>query len=236
MYGTLWGIILLKCRHLVCLSMIAILPVSLTAQESAAAMSRSNGTGVLVNKKSPPSSVALFSDDLIETQGAGVARIEAGGSTADISPETIVQFEGDELVLEHGSLSLNTARGLRVRVGCLIVTPANIAEWTRYDVADVDGKVTVSALKSDVNIDVRTNKLQQAKQSAPSSRISVREGERKSREEKCAATGNRTPASTAGSGAIMSSPWAISAGVAGIGILACAALCRGSSPISPAHP
>ena len=29
---------------------------------------------------------------------------------------TIGQFEGDELVLDHGGLQLNTSRGMRVRV------------------------------------------------------------------------------------------------------------------------
>ena len=105
------------------------------------------------------------------------------------------QFEGTELVLDHGSLSVNTSRGLRVRVGCLIVTPVNNAEWTHYDVADVDGKVTVSALKNDVNIDVRSRTPQQAKQAAHSNQVTVREGEQKSREEKCgAADMKRRPA------------------------------------------
>ena len=136
--------------------MIAILPVSLFGQDNASAMLRSNGIGVSVNKASVPASIALFPKDLVETQKQSVARIEASGSTADISPETIVQFNGDELVLEHGSLSVNTSRGVRVRVGCLTVTPVNDAAWTHYDVTDLDGKVTVSSLKLDVYIDARS--------------------------------------------------------------------------------
>ena len=97
----------------------------------------------------------------------------------------MVQFEGNELVLDHGSLSVNTSRGLRVRVGCLTVTPVNDAQWTHYDVVDCDGKVTVSALKNDVYIDARSSNPQQARQSSRSSRVTVREGEQKSREEKC---------------------------------------------------
>jgi len=31
----------------------------------------------------------------------------------DIDADTVVQFEGDELVLDHGSLSVNTTRGLK---------------------------------------------------------------------------------------------------------------------------
>ena len=129
--------------------MIAILPVSLLAQDKAAAMLRSNGIGVILNKNPAPASIALFPNDLVETQKNAAARIEVSGSTADINVDTMVQFEGDELVLDHGSLSVNTSRGLRVRVGCLTVTPVNDTVWTHYDVIDVDGKVSVSALKSD---------------------------------------------------------------------------------------
>jgi hypothetical protein len=213
--------------------MLAILPASLQAQETAAAMLRSEGVGVLVNKYPAPASIALFSDDLIETQKAVVARIEASGSAADINAETVVEFEGNELVLEHGSLSVNTSRGMTVRVGCLTITPANSAEWTHYDVADLNGKVNVSALKNDVNIDEHSGGLRQAKQSGRSNRVTVREGEQKSREEKCGAADIRQAGSTP---AILNSPYAIGAGIVTIGVLTCWALCRSGNPISPTNP
>ena len=104
--------------------MIVILPVSLYADDTGAAMLRSNA-GVLLNKNPAPASSALFPDDLVETAKNSGARIEATGSTAEINPDTVVQFEGNELNLEHGSLSVNTSRGMKVRVGCLTVTPVN---------------------------------------------------------------------------------------------------------------
>jgi len=217
--------------------MIAVLPLSLLADD-VAAMLRSSGVGVLVNKNPAPASIVLFSNDLIETQKGAVARIEASGSTADINPETMIQFEGSELVLDHGSLSVNTSRGLRVRVGCLTVTPAKDAEWTHYDVADVDGKVTVSALKNDVYIDFRSRSPQQAKQAANSNRVTVQEGEQKSRDEKCGAADiKQSAAHISGVGAIMNSPWAIRAGAAGVGAALCLGFfCRDDDPISPAKP
>jgi hypothetical protein len=216
--------------------MIAILPVSLLGQDNASAMLRSNGVGVSVNKNSVPASSALFSKDLVETQKQSVARIEVTGSAAEISPETMVQFDGDELVLEHGSLSVNTSRGLRVRVGCLTVTPVNDAEWTHYDVTDLDGKVTVSALKLDVYIDARSRNPQQAKQPTHSNRVTVREGERKSREEKCGAGYLDKTSWIAGKGAILNSPWAIGAGAVGVVVWACLGLCHNDDPISPTKP
>jgi hypothetical protein len=211
--------------------MIAILPVSLLAQDTAAAMLRSNGIGVILNKNPAPATIALFPNDLVETQKNAAARIEVSGSTADINVDTMVQFEGNELVLDHGSLSVNTSRGLRVRVGCVTVTPVNDMTWTQYDVVDVDGRVSVSALKSDVYIDVRAKNLRQAKQSAQSNRVTVREGERKSREEKCGADAPQP------SGApILNSPWTVGLAAVAVGVVACAGLCHNDEPMSPAKP
>jgi hypothetical protein len=227
---------LIKWQHFVCLPMIVILPVSLTAQETAAAMLRSNGVGVLVNRNPAPASAALFSNDLVETQKAGVARIEASGSTADVSPETMVQFEGNELVLDHGSLSVNTSRGLRVRVGCVTITPVHDAEWTHYDVVDRDGKVTVSSLKSDTYIDAKSRNFQQAKEKEHSNRVIVREGEQKSREEKCGAGYVKGAGELPGIGAVLNSPWAVGLGAAGVVTIMCYALCQTSDPMSPTRP
>lgn len=219
---------------MVCVTMITLLPVSLWADETGTAMLRSTGA-VLVNKNQAPPSTALFSRDLIETQHEAAARIEAAGSTADINPETVIQYESDELVLEHGSVSVNTSRGLRVRVGCLTVTPVN-TDWTHYDVTDNNGKITVSALKSDVYFEARSSNPQQAKQPEHSGRVIVREGEQKSREEKCGAADLKQSGQFAGRGAIMNSPWAKGAGIVGIGVLTCWALCRSDDPVSPSQP
>jgi hypothetical protein len=227
-------VFLVKWRHFVCLPIIVILPVSLLAQDTTAAILRSNGIGVQVNRNPAPASSALFSGDEIETQKNAAARIDASGSAADLNSETMVRFEVNELVLEHGSLSVNTSRGLRVKVGCLTVTPVNDAEWTHYDVVDLDGKVRVSALKNDVYINASSNNPKPAKQSGHSDRVLVHEGEQKSREEKCGAAYLKNP--IAGSGAIMNSPWVIGAAAAGVVTVACLGLCHQDDPISPTKP
>ena len=227
------GIGLLTRRACACLLTITTLPVSLLAQEAASAILRSNG-GVLLNRNPAPASSALYSDDLIETQKAP-ARIEASGSAADLNPGTMLQFEGAELVLDHGSLAVNTSRGLRVRIGCVTVTPVNTAEWTHYEVSDVNGKITVSASKSDVYIDSRSSNQQPTGKRPQSDRAIVREGEQKSRDEKCGAAdldNDRLP----GQGAIMNSPWARGAAAAGIGGLVCWAICQSDNPLSPSDP
>src|SRR5215831_12316477 len=161
--------------------------------------------GVLVNGGPLPGSMAIFPDALIETPKAGVARIEVSGSAADINAETVVQYQTDELALDHGTVSVNTSRAFRVRVGCITVTPVK-ADWTHYDVTDLDGRVTVSALKGDVYLDAHTNTAQEAKQGPEKSRTIAHEGEQKSREEKCAAAGP-PPDHLAAYGAIMNSPY-----------------------------
>jgi hypothetical protein len=107
--------------------MIVILPVSLLAQDTAAAMLRSNGIGVQVNKYLASASIARFPQDVIATQTTAVARIEASGPTADINSGSIVQFDINELRLERGSLSVDTSRGMRVKAGWVTVTPVNDA-------------------------------------------------------------------------------------------------------------
>lgn len=215
--------------------MSVILPASLAADETAAAMLRTSGSGVLVNKNPAPTSIALFPNDLVETPQNGVARIELSGSTADINADTVVQFEGDELVLDHGSLSVSTTRGLRVRVGCLTVTPVNLSQQTQYNISDMDGKVTVNAARSDVYIDSRAKKAQDAKNPSRSTRDIVRESEQKSREEKCGAAymkGDAVP----GVGALMNSMWAKIIAGGAVGATACLGLCHDDDPVSPWKP
>ncbi len=222
-------------RHLVCIPMAILLPVSLVAQD-AGAMLHSNGIGVLVNHNAAPSSTALFSKDLIETQKNAAARIEVSGSTADINSETMLEFDNDELALDHGSLSVHTTRGLPVRVGCITVTPVNVADWTQYDVVDVDGKVTVKANQNDVYIDARSKNPQEIKHPERSGRDLVRQGEQKTREEKCGGVYLKAPQAMPGLGAVLNSPWALLVGGVGAGAAACLGLCHNDDPVSPARP
>jgi|SRR5579859_1356494 len=199
-------------------------------------MLRSSGVGVQVNKNPAPAAIALYRNDLVETQRAAAARLEISGSSADINQETMVQFAGDELVLDHGSISVNTSRGLRVRIGCITVVPVNAADWTDFEVADMGGKVTVWARKSDVYIDAKSKNVEPAKQStqSKSSRSIVRESEQRSRDEKCSAAEIRR--SAAAVPGLLNSPWAVAAGAGGAAAIACWGLCHTDEPVSPSNP
>jgi hypothetical protein len=219
-------------RNLVCGVMMVIMPASLMAQASGGAMLHSDG-GVWLNGNPAPNSSAIFPHDLVQTQKENKAKIDADGSTATVQPDTIVQFEGDELVLDHGSLEVNTSRGMRVRVNCMTVIPLT-QEWTRYDVIDVDGKMRVAAYQNDVKIHYRAVVASRSKQTG-SSDVIVHQGEQVTREERCGVAARPAEVINA-KGAILNSTWAKGAGLAAIGILTCWALCRGDEPISPVKP
>jgi ferric-dicitrate binding protein FerR (iron transport regulator) len=214
--------------------LITVLPASLMANEQQAAMLHNNG-GVFLNGSAAPQSSALEPDDTVQTQRDSIATIDANGSTVTVNPDTLLQFEGDEIYLEHGTLLVNTSTGLRVRVGCLTVIPVNQA-WTQYDVTDVDGKVTVFAHKNDVNIETRGSKSSERHEAEQRQRVTVREGEQHSREEKCGAAAAKPPSYVSGRAAILNTWQAKGIGLAAIGTLTCWALCRSGNPASPSQP
>jgi hypothetical protein len=220
------------CGVMICGVTTVVLPASLTAQDSGRALLHSDG-GVWLNGNPAPNSSAIFLHDLVQTQKENTAKIDADGSTVTVQPDTIVQFEGDELVLDHGSLQVNTSREMRVRVNCITATPLT-QEWTRYDVVDVDGKMTVVAYQNDVKIHYQGAAARQSKPGL-SPDVIVHQGEQVTREERCGVAARPTQVIDA-KAAILNSTWAKGAGIATIGILTCWALCRGDDPISPAKP
>jgi hypothetical protein len=227
------GFCLLEWRKLVCGVMMVIVPASLVGQDNGRALLYSNG-GTWLNGSPAPESSAIFPDALIQTPQDHNAKIDAEGSTVIVQPETIVQFEGDELVLDHGSLQLNTARGMKVRVNCITVIPIT-QDRTQYDVTDVDGKVKVVAYKNDVRIHYQGAVLRKSKQAAASSDVIVREGEQATRDERCGAA-IRPLGGIDATGALLNSTGAKVLGIVVVGVATCWALCRGGDPISPAVP
>jgi hypothetical protein len=190
--------------------------------------------GVQINGNAAPQSAAIFPDDLLQTARDGQAKIDAPGSTAVLAPDTLVEFEGNQLVLEHGTVQVTTSTQMIVRVGCLSAMPV-ITAWTQYDVTDIDGKVTVAAHKSDVNIETRKAKSQSHPDPAHTEKVTVREGQRATREERCAAA-IRPPDYAPGKVALLNTWEAKLAGVIVVGTIACLGLCRCGDPVSPSDP
>ena len=199
--------------RLVCFAMILILPQSLLAIDTGSAILHAQG-GVWVNGTEVPDSTAIFPGDLLETKPGFAANLTADGSTVVIQPESIVKFQGDVLVLEHGSVSVGTSKAMRVRVNCLTVVPIT-TEWTQYEVTDVSGRVLVAARKNDVKINHEGARAKLSKEPETASAAIVHEGEQSSREESevCGA-----PPGPATAGNALNPKW-VAAGAAGGGIL-----------------
>ncbi len=217
-------------RNLVCGVVIVILPTSLVAQDAMRGMLHSDG-GTWLNEAPAPATAAIFPDSLVQTQKGHVATIDVEGSTVLIGPETMVQFQGHELVLDHGSLRLETASEMEVIVGCVSIIPTT-GDRTLYQVTDVDGKVKIAASKKDVKVHSHGGALRRSKQSASSDSI-VHEGQQTTREERCAAA--ETP-SQAANGAILNKGIAEDLGIAAVAVLTCLGLCHEDNPVSPAKP
>jgi hypothetical protein len=222
----------LVCGAMIVVLMIAVLSTSLPGQNLGRAMLHSDG-GAWLNGKPAPNSSAIFPNDLIQTRKESTAKIDVDGSTSTIQPGTMVQFGEDELFLDSGSLQVNSARGMRVRVNCMTVIPLT-QEWTRYDVIVADGKLMVVAYENDVKIHYRRVEARQSKH-AGFSDVTVHRGEQVTRDDRCRAEHKPAQALDA-KGAILNSPWAKGAGITAIGVLTCWALCRQDEPVSPAKP
>lgn len=217
--------------------MIIAVPLSLLAQnvpdQPAAAVLHSQG-GVWVNGYEAHDSSAIFPGDIIETKPGSTGNLILDGTTILIAPESVGKFQSDIFELDHGSVSVGTTKGYKVRVNCLKVVPV-VTEWTQYVVTDVNGNVQVAAHKLDVNVE---HELRAGKPSSPeneaSQRASVHEGEEKSYSESEMCGAAPKPSSPLSS---LNPKW-IAAGAAGTGILIWI-LVRGGggkTPVSASQP
>ncbi len=225
-------------RRLLTWILVATLPASLQAADTKSAILHSQG-GVWVNGMEAADSSAVFPGDLLETKPGFNASLSTDGSTVSIQPESIVKFEDNVLTLDHGSLVVGTFTGMRVRIHCITVIPVSNAEWTQYEVTDVNGTVQAAAHKKDVRIEVEGNHPKTPTATETSGGTTVHEGEQASRRESevCAAPPRPTAAGGPFSGSLH--PKWLGAGAVGTGILICLlAHCfgGGSGPVSPSQP
>jgi len=215
--------------------MTVLLPFSVSAQEYTGAILHGPGSGVFVNESAAPETIAVFPKDVIKTDKSVSARLRTTGSEAEISSETIVQFTPNELALDHGSVIVATSRGVRVRVGCIILTPVHDDRRTRYQVLDVNGKVSVAALEENVFIESHPKSLQAMNEhERERNRSLIPEGKQSSREEKCDGVDPKSGVSA--HGPLLNSPYAVGAAGIGIAVIACMGLCHDDDPLSPAKP
>jgi len=213
--------------------MVAVVfATALFAADQPAAMLYSHGVAML-NGSSIARSSAIFSGDLVETSRDSAANINASGSIVLILNDSLVQYEGSTVKLEHGGVAVSTSKSLATRVGNLTVSPAaNV--WTEFEVRDVDGQVQIAARKGDLAIgdETGTSTLPQGQQTTRDQSQSQDDSQAQSNNKKKKRKAADGPAAAA-SGGILDSPWAI--GIGGGAILGATVwtLVQSQQPASP---
>ncbi len=213
-------------HNALCWMMIAVFPLSLVAADTGAAMLYAKGT-VWINGSTVPRSSAIFPGDLVQTKPDSVANINATGSSVMILADSLVKFEGDAVSVEHGSVSVATAKGMVTRAGDVTVAPASSA-WTEFEVTDVNGTVQIVARKGDVSISDGSG----SSSTLPQREQTTRDESRAHKKDRQKGAG----AAPAAAGGILNSPYAIAIGAAAVGGLITWVLIQGDEPLSPSHP
>lgn len=197
----------LYLRILSCL-MVVMFPAALFAADQPGAMLYSHGTALL-NGDSIARSSAIFSGDLVQTTADSAANINASGSIVLVLNDSLVQYEGSAVNLQHGGVTVSTSKSLATHVGDVTISPAAMV-WTEFEVRDVDGRVQIAARKGDLTIsdDSGTTTLTQGEESTRDDQ-SEQHKKKKNKRAAGAVPGAR--------GGILSSPTAIAIGMGAIG-------------------
>jgi hypothetical protein len=203
--------------------LILMLSASAFAADSSAAMLYTNGTA-WINGGNVPKSSAIFFGDLVQTRTDSVANIKATGTNVVVFSDSLVQFQGSALKLEHGGLNVGTSKSVAAEIGDLKVIPASGTMWTEFEVRDTDGSVRIIARKGDV-------KLVDA-----SGTTTLAEGQETTREENSKKKKREGGAVPAAGGGMLDSPIAVGAGIGVVGAIAAWALIHDDEPFSPKRP
>ena len=218
-------------RGMVSCVLLILFPGSLFAADSNAAMLYTSGPAWVNGTHVPRPSSAIFSGDLLQTRSDSVANINQPGSTVQVLSDSLVQFEGNSVKIDHGGVTVSTSKGMATTAGDVKVAPASSA-WTEFNVTDVDGTVRIAARKGDVRV------------SDGKETVTLAQGQETTRDESSDNSSHKTrgknrkqSGATAGaSGGILNSPVAIGiAGAAALGITTWV-LIKNDDPASPAKP
>jgi hypothetical protein len=209
--------------------LLLVVPASLFAADSGAAMLYANGAAWL-NGSHVPNSSAIFSGDMVQTRSDSAANIHAPGSSITVLGDSLVKFEGASLTVEHGGVSVSTSKSVATVAGDVRVAPVSNA-WTEFNVTDVDGTVRIAARKGDLTItdDNGTETLAQGQETTRDEQSDQRDKKGKDKKRGVGAV-------PAAGGGVLNSPIAIGAGAAAIGGVTIWVLTRSSNPMSPTTP
>jgi len=209
--------------------LLLVLPVSTFAADSGAAMLYTDGAAWLNGGRVPRSS-AIFSGDLVQTRAGSVANINAPGSAILVLSDSLVEFEGTSLKVEHGGVSVSTSKGVATTAGDVKIAPASSA-WTEFNVTDVDGTVRIAARKGDLSISDGngTTTLEQGQETTRDETSGQSSDKKKDKK-------HGTGAAPGAVGGVLDSPLAIGIGAAAVAGVTTWVLIKNNSPVSPSSP
>ena len=220
-------------RKMVSCVLVFLFPAALFAADSDAAMLYTSGPAWVNGAHVPRDSSAIFSGDLLQTPTDSVANINQSGSSITVLGDSLVQFEGSSVRIEHGGVTVSTSRGVATTAGDVKVTPAGLS-WTEFNVVDVDGTVKIAARKGDLTI----NDGKQV--------VTLAQGQETARDEQSSndttaskdgkKSKKRSGAAPAGGGGLLNSPLAIGIGGAAIAGVTTWVLIKNDNPASPTQP
>jgi hypothetical protein len=216
-----------RIRKIACRIMIAAVPVSMWAADSAPAMLYAKGTA-WINGSTVPRTSAVFPGDLVQTRSDSMANINASGSNVVIMADSLVKFDGAAVSLEHGSVTVATSKGMTTRAGEVTVVPVSNG-WTEFEVKQgLNGAVQVVAQKGDVSVSdgAGTSTVPQGQQTT----VDDSQERRKKKRRK---VGGAIPAA---SGSILDSPVVVYAGAGAVGGLLIWVLLQDGNPVSAVQP
>ena len=219
-------------RGMVSCVLIGLFPFSLFAADSIAAMLYVNGPAWVNGAHVPRASSAIFSGDLLQTRSDSIANINQPGSSVRVHVDSLVQFEGSSVRIDHGGVTVSTSKQMTTVAGDVKITPAS-SSWTEFNVVDVDGTVRIAASKGDLTIDdgSKTVTLAQGQETTrdETSDNSSNKSSKKRRKQAAGAT-------PGAQGGVLNSPYAIGiAGGAVIGVTTWVLL-QSDNPSSPSKP
>ncbi|PYX45787.1 MAG: hypothetical protein DMG79_18495 [Acidobacteria bacterium] len=220
-------------RGLVSCVLMVLFPGSLFAADSNAAMLyiNNNGAAWVNGAHVPRASSAIFSGDLLQTRSDSVANINESGSSITVLADSLVQFQGSSVDIQHGGITVSTSKGIAATAGDIKITPASNT-WTEFNVTDVDGTVRIAARKGDLSI------------SDGKDVVTLAQGQDTTRDESSGTASNgkkknkrrAAGAAPAAGGGIMNSPLAIGLGAGAIVGLTTWVLVKNDNPASPTRP
>jgi hypothetical protein len=211
--------------------LIVLLPVSLFAADTNAAMLYTSGAAWVNGVHVPRAASAIFSGDLLQTRSDSVANINQAGSSIMIHSDSLVKFEGASLRIEHGGVTVSTSKGVGTTAGDVKITPASNV-WTEFNVTDVDGTVRIAARKGDLTISDGKQTVTLA-QGQETSRDESSDTDTNSKKKRRKGTGAAVPGA---SGGVLNSPIALGVGGGAVIALTAWVLTRNDDPASPTKP